>query len=82
MSTETPTILHETVLKYEIDQLDHRLPILKDAIMALDCRLLSFQDVGSHTVYFGTVVATLTKPRDSDGAKEVLIYHDRHYGEA
>jgi flavin reductase (DIM6/NTAB) family NADH-FMN oxidoreductase RutF len=57
-------------------------PVLKDAIMALDCRLLSFQDVGSHTVYFGTVVATLTKPRDSTGAKEVLIYHDRHYGEA
>lgn len=57
-------------------------PVLTDAIMALDCRLLSFQDVGSHVVYFGTVVATLIKPRDPDGAKEVLIYHDRHYGEA
>ncbi len=57
-------------------------PVLADAIMALDCRLHSFQDVGSHVVYFGTVVATLTKPRDPEGAKEVLIYHDRHYGEA
>lgn len=57
-------------------------PVLKGAIMALDCRLLSSQDVGSHTVYFGSVVATMTKPRDPDGAKEVLIYHDRHYGEA
>ncbi len=57
-------------------------PVLTGAVMALDCHLLSFQDVGSHVVYFGTVVATLTKPRDPDGAKEVLIYHDRHYGEA
>ena len=57
-------------------------PVLTEAITALDCRLLSFQDVGSHIVYFGTVVATLTKPRDPEGAKEVLIYHDRHYGEA
>lgn len=57
-------------------------PVLKSAVMALDCRLLSVQDIGSHTVYFGTVVATLSKPRDPDGAKEVLIYHDRHYGEA
>ena len=57
-------------------------PVLTGAIMALDCRLLSSQDVGSHTVYFGSVVATMTKPRDPDGAKEVLIYHDRHYGEA
>lgn len=36
MSTETPTIFHETVLKYEIDQLDHRLPILKDVIRGVD----------------------------------------------
>lgn len=57
-------------------------PVLAGAVMALDCRLLSFQDVGSHTVYFGTVIATTTKPRDPEGAKEVLIYHDRHYGEA
>ena len=57
-------------------------PVLSNAVMALDCRLLSFQDVGSHIVYFGTVVATQSKPRDPDGAKEVLIYHDRHYGEA
>lgn len=57
-------------------------PVLRSAVMALDCRLLSFQDVGSHIVYFGTVVATLSKPRDPEGAKEVLIYHDRHYGEA
>ncbi|SFM46907.1 flavin reductase/cob(II)yrinic acid a,c-diamide reductase [Pleomorphomonas diazotrophica] len=57
-------------------------PVLKGAVMALDCRLLSFEDVGSHTVYFGTVLATLTKPRHPEGAKEVLIYHDRHYGEA
>ncbi|MBS1181215.1 MAG: rutF 1 [Proteobacteria bacterium] len=57
-------------------------PVLKDAVMALDCQLLSSQNVGSHIVYFGTVVATQTKPRDPDGAKEVLIYHDRHYGEA
>ncbi len=57
-------------------------PILGSAIMALDCRLDSHQDVGSHTVYFGTVVASAVKPRDPDGAKEVLIYHDRHYGEA
>jgi flavin reductase (DIM6/NTAB) family NADH-FMN oxidoreductase RutF len=57
-------------------------PVLSGAIMALDCRLLSLHDIGSHTVYFGTVVATMTKPRDPDSAKEVLIYHDRHYGEA
>lgn len=57
-------------------------PILGSAIMALDCRLVSHQDVGSHTVYFGQVAASAVKPRDPDGAKEVLIYHDRHYGEA
>jgi len=57
-------------------------PVLAEAVMALDCRLHSSQDVGSHVVYFGTVVATLTKPRDPEGAKEVLIYHDRHYAEA
>lgn len=57
-------------------------PVLKDAVTVLDCQLLSSQDVGSHTVYFGTVVATETKPRAPDGGKEVLIYHDRHYGEA
>jgi len=57
-------------------------PVLSSSIMALDCRLASHQDVGSHTVYFGTVVASAVKPRDPDGAKEVLIYHDRHYGEA
>ena len=57
-------------------------PVLKDAVMVLDCHVLSFQDVGSHVVYFGSVVATATKPRDPEGAKEVLIYHDRHYAEA
>lgn len=57
-------------------------PVLKTAIMALDCQIETFEDVGSHTVYFGRVTATMTKPRDPAGAKEVLIYHDRHYGEA
>jgi flavin reductase (DIM6/NTAB) family NADH-FMN oxidoreductase RutF len=56
-------------------------PVLVGAVMSLDCTLLDCKDVGTHTVFFGTVVATALAPHADDGRPEVLLYHDRHYSE-
>jgi flavin reductase (DIM6/NTAB) family NADH-FMN oxidoreductase RutF len=56
-------------------------PALVDSIMTLDCTLLEAKEVGTHTVFFGTVVGSSLTPVDPSGVKEILIYHDRHYSE-
>lgn len=55
-------------------------PVLEEAVMTLDCALLEFKEVGTHTVFFGTVVGCRVKPADL-GQPEILIYHDRRYSE-
>lgn len=57
-------------------------PALASAITTLDCTLADFIEVGTHTVFFGTVVASRLIPPDPTGRPEVLVYHDRHYAEA
>ncbi len=56
-------------------------PVLETAVMALDCRLIDFKEVGTHTIFFGIVVAARQSARADDGRPETLIYHDRHYAE-
>jgi flavin reductase (DIM6/NTAB) family NADH-FMN oxidoreductase RutF len=56
-------------------------PILEGAVMSLDCRLTEAKDVGTHTVLFGVVVGAVRGETRTDGAPEILIYHDRHYSE-
>lgn len=56
-------------------------PVFRAAVMTLDCRLVDFREVGTHTVLFGTVVATRVAPSATDGGPRVLVYHDRHYAE-
>jgi flavin reductase (DIM6/NTAB) family NADH-FMN oxidoreductase RutF len=54
-------------------------PALVNSVMTLDCTLLEFSEVGTHTIFFGTVVGSSVTAVDPAGAKEILIYHDRHY---
>ena len=56
-------------------------PALVGAVTTLDCRLLEAREVGTHTVFFGTVVGTASSPSTAKDAPEVLIYRDRHYAE-
>jgi flavin reductase len=49
-------------------------PALTSAIAAFDCRVLEAKEVGSHFVYFGSVVAVRLGP-----AAKALVYHDRAY---
>jgi flavin reductase len=49
-------------------------PALQSAIAVFDCRVLEAKEVGSHYVYFGTVVAVRLGP-----ATKALVYHDRAY---
>ena len=55
-------------------------PVLVEAVMTLDCTLLDHQEVGTHTVFFGTVVGCAVIPAEA-GRPEILIYHDRRYSE-
>lgn len=55
-------------------------PVLEEAVTSLDCTLLEFKEVGTHTVFFGTVVGCRSQP-SRPGAPEILIYHDRRYSE-
>lgn len=51
-------------------------PSLESARVSLDCRLTAQQDVATHTVYFGEVLAL------RHGAPcRALVYHDRGYDE-
>jgi flavin reductase (DIM6/NTAB) family NADH-FMN oxidoreductase RutF len=54
-------------------------PALATSVTTLDCTLLEFSEVGTHTIFFGTVVGSSVTAVDPTGAKEILIYHDRHY---
>jgi flavin reductase (DIM6/NTAB) family NADH-FMN oxidoreductase RutF len=56
-------------------------PALEGAVTTLDCRIVDAKEVGTHTVFFGLVVATALGPHADDGRPEILIYHDRHYSE-
>lgn len=49
-------------------------PALVSAIAAFDCQVLEAKEVGSHFVYFGSVVAVRLGP-----ASKALVYHDRSY---
>lgn len=49
-------------------------PALQSAIASFDCRVLEAKEVGSHFVYFGSVVAVRLGP-----AAKALVYHDRAY---
>ncbi|WP_237153561.1 flavin reductase [Oryzibacter oryziterrae] len=56
-------------------------PVLANSVMSLDCQLLQFHEIGTHTIFYGAVVGTRVKPVDPNGAREILVYHDRHYSE-
>ncbi len=58
----------------EWDTIKTGSPALKSAIAVFDCRVLEAKEVGSHYVYFGTVVAVRLGP-----AAKALVYHDRAY---
>lgn len=49
-------------------------PALTSAIAAFDCQVLESKEVGSHYVYFGSVVAVRLGP-----PTKALVYHDRAY---
>ena len=49
-------------------------PVLSDASVSLDCRVSNTIEVGSHTVFFGEVVALAL--HDS---RECLVYFDRGF---
>ena len=53
-------------------------PVLEGALSALDCRLESAVEVGSHSVVFGKVLAIRVAPSAGD---KPLLYFDRQYGE-
>jgi flavin reductase len=58
----------------EWDTLKTGAPALTSAIASFDCRVLEAKEVGSHFVYFGSVVALRLGP-----AAKALVYHDRAY---
>lgn len=50
-------------------------PVLADAVVAFDCRIMERRAIGSHSVFYARVVAVL-KP---DQPVETLIWFDRRY---
>lgn len=50
-------------------------PVLEDALAWLDCRILSHQPAGTHSIYVGEVVASAV-PRPDD---RPLVYWNRGY---
>lgn len=46
-------------------------PVLDDCLAALDCRVVSSADYGTHTVYIGEAVAA----KVSDGRQPLLYFH-------
>lgn len=53
-------------------------PVLDDALSAVDCRLESAVEVGSHSVLFGKVIGIKVLP---ESVGKPLLYYDRQYGE-
>ena len=49
-------------------------PAIRDALANFDCEVTSQVDVGTHTIYFGQIVAV----RRSDNGQP-LLYHDGNY---
>ncbi|BBE70469.1 flavin reductase family protein [Oharaeibacter diazotrophicus] len=56
-------------------------PVLVGSVTSLDCVLAALEEVGTHTVFFGTVVGCSLTPVSTAGGPEILVYHDRHYAE-
>lgn len=54
-------------------------PVYAGAPMVLDCLLDSVEEVGTHAVLFGRVVAVSGVAKGAEGDEGVLIYRDRHY---
>ncbi len=63
------------------DRLTTGAPVLEDAVMTLDCRLVEVKDMHTHAIYFGVVVATRHRDPAGDGRPDVLIYRDRRYSD-
>lgn len=49
-------------------------PLIDDAVAALECRVVGQHDIGTHTVFFGEVVAIRL------GSHKPLLYCQRDYG--
>jgi flavin reductase len=49
-------------------------PVLRDAVVSFDCRLVDMTDVGTHSVFFGEVVAI-----ERGASHDALIYFARAY---
>jgi len=50
-------------------------PVLADAMVAFDCRIIERRAIGSHSVFYARVVGMLK----SEQAAETLIWFDRRY---
>jgi flavin reductase len=50
-------------------------PVLADAAVAFDCRIMERRAIGSHSVFYARVVALLKSPQ----AAETVIWFDRRY---
>ncbi len=51
-------------------------PILSDALVSLDCELVSYKEHGTHVIYIGEVLAVQSKEADA------LIYTNRQYAKS
>ncbi len=58
----------------EIFRLVTGAPFLVGGVAFFDCRVLSQHDIGTHTVFVGSVLAV-----QSDNQKQPLVYYDRDY---
>lgn len=58
----------------EWEQLETGAPVLVDALIALDCKIESVSEVGTHSVFFCSVQAA-----HSNKGLEALIYLDRNF---
>ncbi|WP_195818693.1 flavin reductase [Roseobacter sp. MH60115] len=50
-------------------------PVLADAVVAFDCRILERRSMGSHSVFYARVAEVLVR----DAPAETLIWFDRSY---
>ncbi len=65
---------HERFAKGNWDQLVTGAPVLKDAHVSLDCRVIEVKPVATHDVIFGEVVASRIGARGNP-----LLYLERQY---
>src|SRR5450830_539928 len=64
----------ERFLSAEWERLDTGAPVLVDALVALDCKIDSVSEVGTHSVFFCSVQAAR-----SNKGMEALIYLGRNF---